>query len=288
MQVISREAFLMGASNLKNQFPHVLGNAYAQYKRDLLRLNQVNDIMSHDVVTINPEATLQEAAVLMGEKHIGSLIVRRNRILLGIITERDLLTKILACGKSPATEKVEENMACPLITIDPEAKIKEAAQKMYRNKSRLVVLDKGELVGIVTASDLIRSMPEVPETQVQVDDFMTRTVVTADENTPVTRISKIMGEEHIGSVVITRKGRPFAIFTERDLLTKILAKNKPVDIPVGEVASSPLITIPAGTSVHNAAATMAIKHIRRLPVAAPDEILVGVITSRDLIEAYAR
>jgi CBS domain-containing protein len=278
----------MGAPNLKNQFPRVLDDAYVQYKRDLLRLNQVDDIMSRGVVTINPEATMQEAAVVMGEKHIGSLIVKRNRIPLGIITERDLLTKVLACDKSPATEKVEENMASPLITISREAKIKEAAQTMYRNKTRLVVFENGELVGIVTASDLIRSMPEVPETQVQVDDFMTKTVVTADENTSVTRISKTMGEEHIGSVVITRKGKPFAIFTERDLLTKILSKNKPVDGPVGEVASSPLITVPSGTSVHNAAATMAIRHIRRLPVAAPDGTLIGVITARDLIEAYAR
>ena len=278
----------MGASNLKKEFPRVLDNAYAQYKRDLLRLNQVNQIMSRDVVTIKPEATMQEAAVVMGKKHIGSLIVRRNGTPLGIVTERDLLTKILACGKDPAKEKVEENMACPLITIGPEAKIKEAAQTMYKKKSRLVVFESGELIGIVTASDLIRSMPEVSETQVQVDDFMTRTVVTAEENTPVTKILRIMGEEHIGSVVITREGKPFAIFTERDLLSKILAEDKPTDIPVREVASSPLITIPSGTSVHNAAVTMAMKHIKRLPVTAPDETLVGVITARDLVEAYAR
>ena len=215
-------------------------------------------------------------------RHLGELRA------LGIITERDLLTKILARDKDPAKEKVEENMTYPLITIGPEAKIKEAAQTMYKKKGRLVVFDSGGLIGIVTASDLIRSMPEVPETQVQVDDFMTLTVATAEEKTPLRKILKTMGEERIGSVVITREGKPFAIFTERDLLSKIIAEGKSMDTSVGDVASSPLITIPAGTSVHNAAATMAIKHIKRLPVVAPDETLVGVITARDLVQAYAR
>jgi CBS domain-containing protein len=278
----------MGASNFKKEFPNTLHNEYAQHKSDLSRLKQVNEIMSRNVVTIRPEATMQEAAVLMGKKHIGSLIATRNGVSLGILTERDLLTKVLACGKDPAKESVEENMTYPILTIVPEAKIKEAAQTMYKKKGRLVVFDKGELIAVVTASDLIRSMPEVPETQIQVDDFMTRTVVTADEKTSVRMILKTMGEERIGSVIITRQGKPFGIFTERDLLSKIIAEDKTLDIPVLQVASSPLITIPSGTSVHEAAAIMAIKHIKRLPVAAPDETLVGVITARDLVEAYAR
>lgn len=279
---------LGSSKDLRKEFPSVLDSAYAQYKQDLLRFKQVKEIMSRDVITINPEATMREAAVLMGRKHIGSLIVNKYRTPVGIVTERDLLTKILRCGKDPAKEKVEDNMAYPLITIPSDTRIKEAAQEMYKKKSRLVVFDGGTLKGIVTASDLIRSMPEVPETQVQVDDFMTRTVVTAEENTPISDIVKTMGEEHIGSVVITRSGKPFAIFTERDLLSKIIVEDKTVFTPVREVASWPLITIPLGTSVHNAAATMAIKHIRRLPVAAPDETLIGVITARDLVEVYAR
>jgi len=279
----------MGAAkNLKSAFPSVLDSAYAQYKRDLLRYKQINEIMTRDVITINPEATMQEAAILMGTKHIGSLIVKKYNTPVGIVTERDLLTKILANGKNPANENVEDNMAYPLITVGPAAKIKDAARMMYHKKGRLVVFDSGKLLGIVTASDLIRSMPEVPETQVQVDDFMTRTVVTADEKTSISQIVKTMGEEHIGSVVITRNEKPFGIFTERDLLSKILAKDKLIDIEVGGTASSPLITTPAGTSVHDAAATMAMKHVKRLPVAAPDQTLVGVITARDLVEAYAR
>jgi CBS domain-containing protein len=96
-----------------------------------------------------------------------------------------------------------------------------------------------------------------------------------------------MGEKRIGSVIITSEGEPFGIFTERDLLTKFLVKGKPLIAEVGKEASSPLITAPVGTSVHQAAVTMAMKHIRRLPIA-KNETIVGIITARDLVEAYAR
>jgi CBS domain-containing protein len=283
----SEVIFIETLKDLKKEFPSVLDNAYDQYIRDLSRYKEVKDIMSKDVVTIAPEASMAEAAEIMGEKHIGSLIVTKYNTPVGIVTERDLLSKVLALEKDPIAQKVETAMSYPLITIGPTAKIKEAAQMMIHKKSRLAVFDCGRLVGVITASDLIRSLPDVPETEAKVDDFMTREIVTADEKTPVTSIAKIMGEKRIGSVIVTSKGEPFGIFTERDLLTTILVKGKPLISEVGKEASSPLITIPAGTSIHRAAATMALKHIRRLPIAIEDK-LVGIITARDLVETYAK
>jgi len=273
--------------DLKKEFPSVLDSAYKQYLRDLSRYKEVKHIMSQDVVTIAPEASMAEAAGIMGEKHIGSLIVTKYETPVGIVTERDLLSKVFALGKDPIEEKVEAAMSYPLITIDPAAKIKEAAQMMIQKKGRLAVFDRGKLVGVITASDLVSSLPEVPETEVKVDDFMTKEVVTADEKTPVASIAKIMGEKRIGSVIVTSKGEPFGIFTERDLLTTFLAKGKPLIAKVGKEAASPLITAPAGTSVHRAAVIMALKKIRRLPIAIEDRLL-GIITARDLVEAYAK
>ena len=276
----------MSTTKVKD-FPSVLDNAYEQYLRDLSRYKEVKDIMSKDVVTITPEASMAEAAEIMGEKHIGSLIVTKYNTPVGIVTERDFLSKVLALEKNPEQEKVEAIMSYPLTTIGPAAKIKEAAQMMMHKKSRLGVFESGRLVGVITASDLIRSLPDVPETEAKVYDFMTKEIVTANEKTPVDRIAKLMGEKRIGSVIVTSEGEPFGIFTERDLLSTFLIKGKPLIAEVGKEASSPLITTTARTSIHRAAATMALKHIRRLPIATEDK-LIGIITARDLVEAYAK
>jgi len=274
---------MVASKDFRGEFPSFLDRAYKESKRYL----KVTEIMSREVVTVTPEATMAKAAKVMGEKHIGSLIVVKYETPVGIVTERDLLSKVLACNRNPEEVKVETEMSYPLIMICSTAQIKEAAQMMIKRKGRLAVFECGKLVGIVTASDLIRSLPEAPETQVKVDDFMTKKIITADEETTVVTIAKTMGEKRIGSVIVTSKGKPRGIFTERDLITTFLAKGKSLSILVGKACSSPLITAPLGISVHKAAYTMASKHIRRLPIAKAGE-LVGIITARDLVEAYAK
>ena len=278
---------MMKSTDLKSEFPSVVDIAYEQYLRNLSRYKEIKDIMVKDVFTISPEASMSQAAEIMGEKHIGSLIVTKYNTPVGIVTERDFLTKVLAIEKIPEREKVETIMSYPLTTIGPTAKIKEAAHMMMRKKSRLAVFDSGNIVGIVTASDLIRSLPDVPETETKVDDFMTKEIITVDEKTPVNKIIKLMGEKRIGSIIVTSQEEPFGIFTERDLLSIFLFQAKPLIAEVGREASSPLITAPAGTSIHRAAAIMALKHIRRLPIASENK-LIGIITARDLVEVYAK
>lgn len=271
----------------KKEFPSVLDSAYEQYKRDLQRYRLVEEIMTPKVYMITPEESMDKAARIMGQKHIGSLIVKKYETPVGIVTERDLLTKIFAQDKDPEEEKVEKSMSYPLVTVSPRAKIKEAAQMMIQKKGRLAVFDSGKLIGIVTASDLIRSLPEIPETEAIVDDFMTKEVETAEDMTPVREIAKTMGNKRIGSVIITRKGKLVGIFTERDLLNAFLTNRDALEGDVSALISSPLISEPPGISVHKAATTMAIKQIRRLPILS-EEKLIGIITARDLVEAYAK
>ena len=265
----------------------VVDIAYEEYKRDLPQHQTANELMSKNIITTTPETPLEEAAKHMGEKHIGSLIVVKYQTPVGIVTERDLFSKVFALGLFLKDEKVEDIMSFPLAGVSVGAKAKEVAQTMITKKGRLGVFDAGTLVGVVTASDLIKSLPDVAETEVMVDDFMTKTMVLADEQTSVDTIAAMMGRQRIGSVIITRKGEPFGIFTERDLLTAFLARGRALFTEVGPECSSPLITIPAGTSVHRTAATMALKHIRRLPVVKDDKV-VGIITARDLVAAYAK
>jgi len=230
---------------------------------------------------------MEEASKIMGAQHIGSLIVEVEGVPTGIITERDLLSKVLAKNKDPKNVSVREVMSSPLITIEPSVSIKEAAQTMIAQKGRLAVFRGKTLVGIVTTADLIKSLPESSETLLNVDDVMTKKVIMVSSSSTVEDITRIMGEKRIGSVIVTKRGKLFGIFTERDLLTTFLTRGKSLKSKVGASASSPLITIPSGTNIHQTALTMALKHIRRLPIVEGDEI-VGIVTARDLVEAYAK
>jgi CBS domain-containing protein len=271
--------------DLKKEFPSVIDRAYSEYKKH----PKLEEIMSKEIVSTRIDASMDEVAKIMGEEHIGSLIVNNYETPVGIVTERDLLSKILAVGRNPRDVKVKEVMSYPLIKICSAVEIKEAAQTMIEKKGRLGVFRCGNLVGIITASDLIRSLPDVPETRLIVDKYMTKEVRTSSRKTSVAEIAKIMGKERIGSVIISDNGekKHMSIFTERDLLTTFLAKEKSLLTEVGEVSSSPLIMANSGTTIHKTAAIMASNHIRRLPISKNGE-LVGIITARDLVEAYAQ
>jgi CBS domain-containing protein len=269
--------------SLASEFPTISEIAYREYLKHL----HVADVMTTPVLTIDPQVSMEDAANIMGERHVGSLVVTDARAPVGIITERDLLSKVIALNKDPAKIKVKEVMSTRLITASPTDTIKDAAQTMIKQKGRLVVLRQGEVLGIITASDLIRTLPRIPETMIKVDDIMTKKIITVKSDTPLERVAKMMGEMRIGSVLIEDQGKPQGIFTERDLLTKVLSRRLAMETQVGELASSPLVTIPVGSSIHKTALTMVSKHVRRLPVTRNGEI-VGIVTARDLVEAYAK
>jgi CBS domain-containing protein len=289
------------AKDLRKKSSSTPDVADAQHKSGLSTHRKVEELMTNDVATITPESTLYESARLMGEKQIGSLVVMKYDTPVGIITERDLLGVVssgidlekdwLTGGVSIKEEKVEKFMSHPIIKRCATSTVKDAARTMIENRiRRLAVCDCGKLVGIITASDMIRSLPEIPENMkvwFEVDYFMTKRVITADEETVVDRVAKIMAENRVGSVIITRQEEPIGIFTERDLLTKFLAKDKSLITEVGKVCSSPLITVPLGASVHEAAAVMTSNNIKRLPITKEHKI-VGMLSARDLVEVYAR
>src|SRR4030066_686464 len=125
----------------------------------------VKDVMSSPVVTLDEDAPSNKAANLMADNELGCVIVTNKAGKpVGIITERDLVIRILAKNLVPDAVKVKEIMTSPLVTIDPEATISEAARRMSRlNIRRLGVVYKGNLVGLVSSKDILGVMPELIE-----------------------------------------------------------------------------------------------------------------------------
>jgi len=125
----------------------------------------VKDVMSSPVVTTDEEAPSNHVANLMQENNLGCVIVTNKAGKpLGIITERDLVLRVLAKNLTPASVTAKEIMTTPLVTIEPEATINDAARRMSRlDIRRLGVLYKDNLVGIISSKDILNVMPELLE-----------------------------------------------------------------------------------------------------------------------------
>ncbi len=126
----------------------------------------VKDVMSSPVVTIKEEAPANRVAELMDKQGLGCIIVTNKQgNPLGIITERDLVGRVLAKNAKPDSIRAKEVMTSPLITIEPDETISEAARRMSRlNIRRLGVIYKGQLIGILSSKDVLAVMPELIET----------------------------------------------------------------------------------------------------------------------------
>ena len=126
----------------------------------------VKDIMSSPVVTLDENEASNKAAVVMDKNDLGSVIVTNKAgNSIGIITERDLVIRVLAKNLKPDSVKAKEIMTTPLVTIEPDATITEAARQMNRlDIRRLGVIYKGNLVGIISSKDILGVMPELIET----------------------------------------------------------------------------------------------------------------------------
>ena len=125
----------------------------------------VKDVMSSPVVTTEEDDASNNVALLMDENNVGCVIVtNKEGKPLGIITERDLVIRVLAKNLKPDAVTAKEIMTSPLVTIEPEATVSEAARRMSRlDIRRLGVLYRGELVGLVSSKDILGVMPELIE-----------------------------------------------------------------------------------------------------------------------------
>ena len=124
----------------------------------------VEDVM-HKVETIDENADVKAAADLMAKKQIGSLVVLKKGKVVGIITERDFLERVVRSGKVGKKKlKVKDIMSKNIVSITPEALLEDAAALMTRHKiKRLPVVKNGRLVGIITASDIIANAESIGE-----------------------------------------------------------------------------------------------------------------------------
>ena len=122
----------------------------------------VRDVMTRTVVTATPEMTAAQAGKKMVEKRVGSIIIVKDEKPVGIVTESDMVAKVIFKNVKPSSIKLEQLMSKPLITTKSSDDVHDAVLMMVQKKiRRLPVLDGDELVGIITDADVIQVSSEV-------------------------------------------------------------------------------------------------------------------------------
>ncbi len=117
---------------------------------------EIADYMSSPVLSVNSSATVKDAAKLMDENNLGSLLVKGNENYEGIVTETDLTRKVIGKGLDPETTQVTLVMSKPIHSLDCHEPVTEANFFMAKNKIRhLAITENGEIVGMMSVRDLV-------------------------------------------------------------------------------------------------------------------------------------
>ena len=128
----------------------------------------VHECMTTKPISVSSEASLEECAKVMAQNHVGALVIKDNQHSKGLITEQDIVRKVLAKGINPLTKKVRDFMETKLMTISPNDDIYDALIKMRDSNIRhLPVVDNGKMVGLLTLKDVLKIEPQLFELLVE-------------------------------------------------------------------------------------------------------------------------
>lgn len=276
---------------------------------------KIKDIMSDEVVVIQDTEQVAYARNLMLKNGIGRIVVvDHDGDPVGIVTDRDITHKL--SGKGPAWRRrpidkiaVRRVMNNNLITVAPGLNSKEAVELMLKNDiGSLPVIDQGELVGIITKTDLMKVYENKFKGKWRISELMSSKVVTVNENHAISHVINIMEENKIGRVVVIRDSEPVGIITSENIsFAQIEDPGKGINVeriyfvrPVegegkrnvrmismmtaGDIMTDRIVKLSSADDASEAAKVMMESEISGIPVVEDDE-LVGIITKTDIIKA---
>ncbi len=248
-------------------------------------LLQVGDIMSRETVTAAPQDTIASAARKMSQHNVSCVVVVEDRRAVGILTEKDVLKGIAGRDINFHRLRVEQRMSGRLAVIPPETPIPDAGRIMsVRNIRRLPVVQNGQLLGIVTETDITRGLVSLNPLR-YISDIMTPRVATVASETKVDEAARIMGEQNVSCVVAQHRQETAGIITEKDILRRVVALHKnPAQTQVAEIMSFPVLAVPPTYSILSASRKMETMHVHRL-IVMEEKILQGVVTQTNILRA---
>ena len=246
---------------------------------------EVAKVMNTDVTVISPDETIFSTAGIMSDNNISCVIVMDNDNIVGILTETDILKRAIVRGSNFEKMQAAEIMSSPVESIPADMSVLDAS-KIIESKhiKRLPVVSEGHLAGIITQTDLVRVLTSYGMWRI-VYEVMSDRVSSIPKHIYVSEAIKIMTDHNISSIVIMHDDEPVGIFTERDLLQRvIMARRDPYQTMIEDVMSSPVISVHPDSSVLSASMIMKRNNIRKLVVTDGKE-LCGLLSQTDILLA---
>jgi CBS domain-containing protein len=245
---------------------------------------KVSDIMSREIITATTADTVFSAAKKMSENSISCVVVTDDEMVIGILTDKDILKGIAGDDRDFHRLRIGERMSSPVEVVSPEELVIVAGRTMEaKNIKRLPVVDGGLLVGIITQTDVTRGLISISPLGA-VSDIMTTKVATVDTGATVVEAARIMASNGISCLIATHRQEVAGILTEKDLLKRVVALHKdPATTLVVDVMSFPLVAIPPSYSVLSAGKKMDTMRLHRLVVMDRTKKVCGIITQTDIM-----
>jgi len=245
---------------------------------------KVADYMSPNPFVVKDEISFSDAIQIMADKGIGNLVVEKKRKPIGILTERQILEQ-LSEHKKISNVKLCDIEVSPFDVVNLDTRVIDAAQLMIAKKTRLLVFDAKHLVGILTATDMVRAFRRTSANPDLAKVLSTR-LYSVNYDDTILAASKLMDKKRIGSVIVLKNGKPYGIFTERDLLVNVLSNDVETHNSVGGYCTRPLVTSGASIKGGDASKIMSKNKIKRL-VLTKNKKIYAIVTARDIVEAFS-
>ena len=271
---------------------------------------KVKDIMTCPVITIDKNRKLSDAITMMEKHKVSRLVVSNSKRLSGILTKKDI-TEHLGSSKHgkivPSTLHVSTVATSNLITISEEDNLKTAAKLIIKHRiSSLPVVREGDgdgdgdlernssrddIVGIITTTDLLKPLTD---SDVKLGEIMTKRVRRVSPTERVVHARRIMIDENISRLVVVEDGNVRGVVTEKDTAKILFEFRKATDrhqyarirnIPVEDVMTKDVFTLPPTSTAGEASRTMLDRRFSGIPIV-EDGKLVGIVTKTDMAKLH--
>jgi CBS domain-containing protein len=266
----------------------------------------VKDIMSSEVVVVDKDQNIHDALKLMKKHKVSRLPVintnnEHERELVGIITEKDIALRLGSSrygNMAPSHFYISTVMSPDPITLESTENLGNAAKIMIDNKiGGIPIVDDGEIVGIVTKTDFIKTCQGIPYNKTYVKDRMQTNVMTISPEDRLVHARRIIIDEDIGRLPVMSGGELEGILTAKDIASSMISFRKVVpdkyqsarirNLLVEDIMTQNVRTINEEATIDEASLFMIDEDFSGVPVVDDNSKITGMITKTDLMNIIA-